>query len=233
MYRYLSLLRIYPWDYILSEHAAENTAVTCWCCHRPIRLFSSALRGPWSRHNCSVRRWKGRNPDVARIFAYHLWPQELNVDFQPAVLSFLCHEDIQLLQGAPGQQPKILTPITRSIMSEVHARVWHSLLLKGVKRACCQFSYVYLPLARPKTSESEGQDVGGIMRSRAEERWAIFVQLWKNLLWRLALACHHHATWSQTSASKLTAGRPLDIMLGFLGAASSGGGGRSSPVRSV
>ena len=63
--------------------------------------------------------------------------------------------------------------------------------------------------------------------------YAICKERFVALEWRLALACHHRAIWSQTGANKLMAGRPLDIMLSFLGAVSRDGGVQGSPLTST
>ena len=219
MYASLCRLRIYPYgDQYLTVHGAPHGRLRCQYCRRPLRLFGGTRGASWDRPDCAVCDWKRRNPDVARIVTYQFWPNEIHPDFRSLILAFLCWEEVITSQGEPGHKGN-LAPITPLVASVGHARAWHSVILTGVRSAVYRFPYVHLPLTGPNTSECKERQHDCVARALTIERWAILVQLWENPLWRLALSCHYRSIWSQTRTGQLEAGRPLHIMLSFLGPA--------------
>ena len=213
-YAALCQLRTYPHGDQYLTSLQHHIRLCCQYCHRPLRLFGTMQGAPWRQLECAVCIWKQRNPEVARVVAYRLWPSAIHPDFRPLVLTFLCWEDIIVrAQSVRG----CLAPITPQIASIGHVRAWHALLLTGVRSAVQQFPYIDLPLTRPNSNENKDNPQGIRSRARTIQRWAILMQLWENRLWRLVLSCHHRTFWIETRTGRLEAGRPLTVMLSYLG----------------
>ena len=151
-YATLCQLRTYPHgDQYLTSYA-HHIRLCCQYCRRPLRLFGSMQGAPWRQVDCAVCIWKQRNPDVARVIAYRLWPAAIHPDFRSVILTFLCWEEVIVRQPQLARQGH-LAPPTPHIALTSHARAWHALLLTGVRSAIHRFPYVDLPLTGPNRHE--------------------------------------------------------------------------------
>ena len=206
LYQPLSTLRIYPLDErIITGIGRSPPAPVCQQCLRPIRLFSKLKTGPLCSSDCAPCRWKEDNIDVVRLIAFRLWPHDIDLEIQSTVCEFLHCEGCTLSIHRSRNRASLSTPSVHDIFSTAHARSWHSLLLSGVRTT----EKVSSPLARPSTSEENGQDG----HEGVVARWTAISQLCGNFIWRLVFACYPLMYRRQP----LIAGRPFWLLLAFLG----------------
>ena len=124
--------------------------------------------------------WKRNNAEVLRILKVRLYPSQLQVKLLPNVFAFLGPEAFHITELTPRTHFALIAPTLKDKMFVAHALQWYSILLTGIKAACCWFAHLRFPLVTPRTSEGDEREVGDGMSSLAHDRWAVFERLCRN-----------------------------------------------------
>ena len=195
------------WDYdSLSDFSH------CWSCTRPLRLYaqvhheSTPFRKRW-KTQCAVCEWKASNPEAALLEAFRLWPPPLECGLWEHVLQFLCREGKDVTVWPTGKRVLFASPHLHCVNTTAVRRAWHSVLLTGFEWA-------------DKVLWGNPELMEGIYVSRVHPRveseraaWALLSILCRNPLWLLVASCCSASTRYRTP----TCGRPMQILLAFLG----------------
>ena len=184
----------------------------CRSCTRPLRLFAQIHHGStlfckrW-KSQCTFCEWKVSNADATRLASFKLWPPKLNLEQWERIVQFLCQEGRNISVGVTPQRVTLASPHLHQLLSTALRRTWHSVLLTGLDQADEILWKQPELLAGIYTS-------GTHSHSKSERAaWALLSLLCSNPMWLLVASCCPASAHNRTP----TCGRPLQVMLAFLG----------------
>ena len=165
---------------------------------------------------CLVCNWKRSNPEIAFMMMMKKWPLRVPVAVNQNVLSFLLADGATPLLEYHTDRVKVRNPQWSTLQRIAHNRAWRSLLQTGVREPSSFLAY-----GRPLSHDRlvSGECSTPEQSSRAPEpyvnlsqQWPVILRLCRNLFWVLAFACFHSSSQRDPEA-----GRPLTMILSFLG----------------
>ena len=222
----MSAVRTYPRSIAPCQSCLRGSPQVCACrcvsCTRPLRIFAHMHHvGRHWRTQCAFCEWKISNRELALLDAFHLWPPSFDNSLRSLVVGFLCLEGQPAKVQFRGRRMVLDTPHLRCIRKTALGRCWHSIFLSGYRSACAvlQGNYWY----------AEGVRVRGphvyVVGERAA--WPALAILCRNPLWLLVASCCPAASQWRRPVS----GRPISLLLAFLGATSGDAGPGSVSLR--
>ena len=189
-----------------------SDATHCVSCTRPLRLYaqihheSTLFRKRWAPQ-CTVCEWKTSNPEASLLEAFRLWPPLLESSLWEHVLQFLCLEGGKVTAKTCGTEVLLGSPHLHCLHITAVRRAWHSTLLTGFARADTVLWH--------SPELMDGIYTSGAHAQAEVERaaWATLSLLCRNPLWLLVASC-----CPASARNKLpTCGRPMQVLLAFLG----------------
>ena len=220
-------LRIYP--SLPGTPGRDPYANGCDRCGRPHRIFyAKFVRWIFDFETegiCSVCCWEKRNFPVLRLSLYRLWPVSGKAA-RTSIASCLCPHSRCAHFLHWNRHLYVMTPQTRSLLSEARRFTWHSLLLSGLRTALEECD-VYEPHSLESLSQ-RFYTPWNYYWVTPKERWEVYEHLARNQLWLLFFSCcptraiMPDGTGGRLIPGVASVGRPLEIVLIMIGEHSRG-----------